>query len=70
MRRLFIGQVTVMLDGWEHLRTELRIQTETFGGKAWPPDERYLISRLPARRRAGPAVLSEPSRPSSVSRPL
>ena len=25
-RRLFIGQVTVLLDGWEHLRTVLRIQ--------------------------------------------
>lgn len=50
VRRLFIGQVTVMLDGWEHLRTVLRIQTETFGGKARPPDERYLISSLPSVR--------------------
>jgi hypothetical protein len=32
VRRLFIGQVTVVLDGWEHLRTVLRIQTETVGG--------------------------------------
>jgi DDE_Tnp_1-associated len=50
VRRLFIGQVTVLLDGWEHLRTVLRIQTETFGGKAKPPDERYLISSLPSVR--------------------
>ena len=50
MRRLFIGQVTVLLDGWEHLRTVLRIQTETFGSKAKPTDERYLISSLPSVR--------------------
>jgi len=50
VRRLFIGQVTVLLDGWEHLRTILRIQTETFDGKDKPPDERYLISSLPSVR--------------------
>ena len=50
VRRLFIGQVTVLLDGWEHLRTVLRIQTESFDGKAKPPDERYLISSLPSVR--------------------
>ena len=47
VRRLFIGQVTAELDGWEHLRTVLRIQTETFDGTGKPPDERYLISSLP-----------------------
>ena len=50
VRRLFIGQVTVLLDGWEHLRTVLRIQTETVDGKDKPPDERYLISSLPSVR--------------------
>ncbi|HEY5374852.1 MAG TPA: hypothetical protein VIK01_14315 [Polyangiaceae bacterium] len=40
VRRLFIGQVTVLLDGWEHLRTALRIQTEMFDGNGNPPDER------------------------------
>lgn len=51
VRRLFIGQVTVLLDGWEHLRTVLRIQTETVGGNDnKPPDERYLISSLPSVR--------------------
>jgi len=51
VRRLFIGQVTVLLDGWEHLRTVLRIQTETFDGTAKPRvDERYLISSMPSVR--------------------
>jgi hypothetical protein len=51
VRRLFIGQVTVMLDGWEHLRTVLRIQTETFDGTATPRlDERYFISSMPSVR--------------------
>ena len=51
VRRLFIGQVTVALDGWEHLRTVLRIQTETFEGTAEPRvDERYLISSMPSVR--------------------
>ena len=49
VRRLFIGQVTVLLDGWEHLRTVLRIQTETLEGAAEPRvDERYLISSMPS----------------------
>ena len=50
VRRLFIGKATVVLDGWEHLRTVLRIQTETFDGEDKPPDERYLISSLPSVR--------------------
>ena len=52
VRRLFIGQVTVVLDGWEHLRTVLRIQTETFEGtgKLTRTDERYLISSMPSVR--------------------
>jgi hypothetical protein len=52
VRRLFIGQVTVLLDGWEHLRTVLRIQTETFdaSGTLTRTDERYLISSLPSIR--------------------
>jgi hypothetical protein len=50
VRRLFIGQVTVELDGWEHLRTVLSIQTETYDGtdKLNRTDERYLISSLPS----------------------
>ena len=52
VRRLFIGQVTVLLDGWEHLRTVLRIQTETFeaSGMLTRTDERYLISSMPSVR--------------------
>jgi hypothetical protein len=50
-RRLFIGKATVVLDGWEHLRTVLRIQTETFDGTATPRlDERYFISSMPSVR--------------------
>jgi len=52
VRRLFIGQVTVVLDGWELLRTVLRIQTETFDASRTltRTDERYLISSLPSIR--------------------
>ena len=52
VRRLFIGQVTVLLHGWEHLRTVLRIQTDTFdaSGTLTRTDERYLISSLPSIR--------------------
>jgi hypothetical protein len=40
-----------VLDGWEHLRTVLRIQTETFDATAEPRvDERYLISSMPSVR--------------------
>ena len=53
IRRLFIGQVTEALDGWAHLRTVLRIQTDVFDGKTGElksSDERYLISSLPSLR--------------------
>ena len=47
VRRLFIGQVTVRIDGWEHLRTVLRIQSETVGRNDKPTDERYFIVTHP-----------------------
>jgi Transposase DDE domain len=51
VRRLFIGPATAPYDGWEHLRTVLRIQTETFEGTAEPRvDERYFISSMPSVR--------------------
>jgi hypothetical protein len=52
VRRLFIGPTTAPYDGWEHLRTVLRIQTETFdaSGTLVRTDERYLISSLPSVR--------------------
>ncbi len=53
VRRLFIGKVTVDHDGWPHLRTVLRIQTDVFDcetGEQKSSDERYLISSLPSVR--------------------
>jgi len=52
VRRLFIGPVTVELDGWQHLRSVLRVQTQTFGldGTLVHTEERYLISSLPSFR--------------------
>ncbi len=53
VRRLFIGHATVELDGWPHLRTVLRIQTQAFDGETGElrsEDERYLISSLPRDR--------------------
>lgn len=53
VRRLFIGEVTVDLDSWPHLRTVLRIQTDVFDretGEQKSSDERYLISSLPSVR--------------------
>ena len=40
-------------DGWPHLRTVLRIQTDVFDGKTGEEkssDERYLVSSLPSVR--------------------
>jgi len=53
VRRLFIGEVTVDHDGWPHLRTVLRVQTDVFDartGEQQSSDERYLISSLPSLR--------------------
>jgi hypothetical protein len=52
VRRLFIGEVTADPGGWQHLRTVLRVVTETFdsGGALVRRDERYLISSLPRCR--------------------
>lgn len=53
VRRLFIGEVTDDYDGWPHLRTVLRIQTDVFDGETGEEkssDERYLISSLPRVR--------------------
>lgn len=53
VRRLFIGKATVDHDGWSHLRTVLRIQTDVFDcktGEQKSSDERYLISSLPSAR--------------------
>jgi hypothetical protein len=52
VRRLFIGEATAAPEGWEHLRTVLRVVTETFDadGVLVGRDERYLVSSLPRRR--------------------
>jgi DDE_Tnp_1-associated/Transposase DDE domain len=53
VRRLFIGKVTDDYDGWPHLRTVLRIQTDVFdckSGQELSSDERYLVSSLPSVR--------------------
>lgn len=52
VRKLFLGEVTVDLDGWEHLRTVVRVETETFdaAGKSVYREDRYLLSSLPRCR--------------------
>lgn len=52
VRRIYIGEVTVELEGWEHLRTVLRVETETFDsdGKSLERVDRYMLSSLPRCR--------------------
>lgn len=52
VRRLFIGEVTVELEGWQHLRTVLRIETQVFdnNGQLQSREQRYFISSLPSVR--------------------
>jgi hypothetical protein len=52
VRRIHLGEVTVDMDAWEHLRTVVRVETETFdaNGTLLRRDERYLVSSLPRSR--------------------
>lgn len=53
VRRLFLGDAIAALDGWPHLRTVLRIQTQVFDAKTGQlksEDDRYFISSLPKPR--------------------
>lgn len=52
VRRLYLGPATAAPEGWEHLRTVVRVQTETFDaqGTVLRCDDRYLISSLPRQR--------------------
>jgi hypothetical protein len=53
IRRLFLGDALAAPEGWQHLRTVLRIQTQVFDAKTGElksEDERYLISSLPRCR--------------------
>ena len=52
VRRLYLGEVTVVLDGWEHLRTVLRVESEAveMDGTIVRHEDRYFVSSLPASR--------------------
>ena len=52
VRRLYLGEVTVALDGWQHLRTVIRVEKESFdaAGKSLGKEDRYLLSSLPRFR--------------------
>ena len=52
VRRLYLGEVTVVLDGWEHLRTVLRVESEALDadGTVVHHEDRYFVSSLPASR--------------------
>ena len=50
VRRLYFGQASAAPDGWDHLRTVVRVQTETVdcaSGKLLRTDEHYFLSSLP-----------------------
>ena len=47
-RRLYLGAATAAPDGWQSLRTVLRVETEIIKhGKLVSRDDRYLVSSLP-----------------------
>jgi hypothetical protein len=53
IRRIFLGDAIAAPDGWQHLRTVLRIQTQVFDattGEEKSKDDRYLISSLSKSR--------------------
>jgi len=51
VRRLYLGEVTVAVAGWEHLRTVIRIETETIDAMGTPQrEDRYFVSSLPRCR--------------------
>jgi hypothetical protein len=51
-RRLYLGEAVAAPNGWQSLRTVLRVETETCepSGKLIRHDNRYLISSMPQRR--------------------
>jgi len=51
-RRIWLSEIGAGYDGWESLRTVVRVQTETrdADGRLTSCDERYFISSLPLRR--------------------
>lgn len=52
VRRLYLGEATDAPEGWEHLRTVVRVQTQTFdaSNQLVRHEDRYLISSLPRAR--------------------
>ena len=52
VRRLYIGDATAAPEGWDHLRTVLRVEMETLDahGRRTKHDNRYFISSLPRSR--------------------
>lgn len=53
VRRLYLGEATAAPQGWQHLRTVVRVQSETFdcaSGKLLRTDEHYFLSSLPRCR--------------------
>lgn len=52
VRRLYIGDATAAPEGWEHLRTVLRVETETVDslGRSTHFENRYFVSSLPRAR--------------------
>jgi predicted transposase YbfD/YdcC len=52
MRRLYVGEATAAPEGWDHLRTVLRVEMETFDaeGTRIKHENRYFVSSLPRSR--------------------
>jgi hypothetical protein len=52
IRRLYLGQATTGPDGWEHIRTVLRVVSEKLdaSGRVTATEERYFIASLPSCR--------------------
>lgn len=52
VRRLYLGQATAAPEGWDHLRTVLRVETETLDerGQSINREDRYFVSSLPRSR--------------------
>ena len=52
VRRIYLSEIGSGYDGWESLRTVVRVQTETRDttGKVVKCEERYFVSSLPVRR--------------------
>jgi hypothetical protein len=54
-RRLYLGEALAAPEGWDHLRTVLRVEMETFdsNGRRVSSENRYFVSSLPRSRLTG-----------------